>query len=554
MPVFRPDNFMILPTMACQASCTYCFAKKSGKTMPLETLDKTIEMIARHAPYKKDIHVTFHGGEPLLAGKAFYEYALPKLRKRFGQRVHIAVQSNLWAMTDELAELFRKYRVSVGTSLDGPEDMCDSQRGPGYYKKTKAGIELLRRHNIGAGAICTFSGKNAGRAAEVYRESTDIYSIHGAVPVLSENSRTVNEDEFVTPEQMTKILTDSYLAYKNDISHSRITTIDAMAKGCFEGKGTTCTFFDCLGTFAAVDPEGDIYSCQRFCGMKEYRLGNVYEDPSEEDILRSPGYRLLKDAQERKKASCGDCPHFEYCLGGCQYNTLASGEERDPYCPAYKALFGRLCLDMAKEMGAVMLGRDVETPVLSMAGDKAHPYNLRMSTELLKFAARKGREAEPFAAKYLRNPYPENDLNKLYLHVTFKCPLRCSHCYAKGGENPVGSLSPEKYAEIVKQAADNCFSSLVITGGEPLVYEGFDRLCELIRSTDLKGMKLILRTSLGFEVPEDRLWEIGNTFDEIVVSIDGDEKTHDARRGSGRYRLAADNLKRFSDICREKLS
>ena len=152
--------------------------------MTRETTEKALDFMAAIAPERKDIHLTFHGGEPLFAGEEFYEWILPLLWQRFGRRVHLSIQSNLWAVTDRLAELFRKYHVSVGTSLDGPEDICDSQRGEGYYARTTAGMELLKKRRVGAGAICTIAAPNAKRAAEIFQESKQPYALHGAVPML----------------------------------------------------------------------------------------------------------------------------------------------------------------------------------------------------------------------------------------------------------------------------------------------------------------------------------------------------------------------------------
>lgn len=539
MPRFQPHNFMLLPTMACQAGCKYCFAKKSGRMMPRETAVKAIDFIAAIAPRDKDIHLTFHGGEPLLAGEEFYAFILPRLTERFGRRIHLSIQSNLWAMTDDLADLFRKYRVSVGTSIDGSEAMCDSQRGEGYYARTMRGAELLKKHRIGAGVICTFGAPNADKAADVFRQSAVPYSIHGAVRAIGAPDNEMN----VTTEQMRRILFDSYEAYKADPAHSRVTTVDAMAKGIFDGKGRTCTFLDCLGVFAAIAPDGGVYSCQRFCGMDEYCLGNIRDGLTEETILNSAAYRLLRSAEDKKQASCGDCAHKPYCMGGCLYNTLAADGERDPHCEAYKALFDRIGYDMALEMGSVMLGRAEPTPVLAMAGDRPHPFKLNHSNNLLRRAAELGKKAELYAALHLRDPYPETNLNKLYLHLTFACPLRCPHCYAEGGENPVAELPPERFAGIIREAADRMFRSVVITGGEPLVYPGFDRFCELLKTVDRKGTRLILRSSFGFPINEDTMKTVRDLFDEIVVSIDGDRATHDARRGEGRYDLTIANLK-----------
>ena len=256
---------MLVPTMACQAGCSYCFAKKSGEVMTRGTAEKAVDFIARIAPADGEITLTFHGGEPLLAGEDFYAFILPLLLNRFGRRIRLFVQSNLWGMTDGLAELFRKYRVYVGTSLDGPQDLCDSQRGEGYYARTTQGMELLRRHHIDAGVICTLTADHADLAAQVYRASTQPYSIHGAVPAPAPEHvpssapasvpvsipalapRETGDKHFVNAEQMKSILLGSYEAYRSDPAHSRITTLDAMARGCLDGKGCICTFSGCLG-------------------------------------------------------------------------------------------------------------------------------------------------------------------------------------------------------------------------------------------------------------------------------------------------------------------
>ena len=205
MDTFRPENFMLLPTMACHAGCRYCFAKKTGEVMTRKTAEKALDFMACIAPERKDIHLTFHGGEPLLAGEDFYEWILPLLWQRFGRRVRLSIQSNLWDITDRLAELFREYHVSVGTSLDGPEDICDSQRGEGYYARTTAGMELLKKHRVGAGTICTIAAPNVNRAAEIFRESKQPYALHGAVPAIDSPS----DEMSLSTEEMRTILGDS---------------------------------------------------------------------------------------------------------------------------------------------------------------------------------------------------------------------------------------------------------------------------------------------------------------------------------------------------------
>ena len=140
MESYNPSYFMLVPTMACQASCSYCFAKKQSTVMSMDTLRETIDLIDTLSPEERPLKIVFHGGEPLLAGPSFYEKALPLLRQRFGARLRLSMQSNLWELNgpegERLLDLFLAYDVKIGTSLDGYRQMCDSQRGEGYYEKT----------------------------------------------------------------------------------------------------------------------------------------------------------------------------------------------------------------------------------------------------------------------------------------------------------------------------------------------------------------------------------------------------------------------------------
>jgi len=132
-------------------------------------------------------------------------------------------------------------------------------------------------------------------------------------------------------------------------------------------------------------------------------------------------------------------------------------------------------------------------------------------------------------------------LRKFYLYPTFDCPLRCPYCYAEGGERHVDELDAQAFLRITQEAAEAGFKSVVIVGGEPLVYRDFGRYLDGLGEIDLKGCSLVLRTSFGFRVADELMERICASFDEIVVSIDGDEETHDAVRGKGTWRRATSN-------------
>jgi sulfatase maturation enzyme AslB (radical SAM superfamily) len=177
-------HLMLLPSLACQASCAYCFGPNRGPTMPSDVFDATVFWIVSISPIDESLDITFHGGEPLLAGRKWYERNLPVLRRRFGNRLKLHVQSNLWLLNDGYCALFREYGVSLGASLDGPEPINDRQRGEGYFAQTMSGIETARRHDLDVGVICTFTRLSAPH----YREVLDFFiaehlsfSVHAAI-------------------------------------------------------------------------------------------------------------------------------------------------------------------------------------------------------------------------------------------------------------------------------------------------------------------------------------------------------------------------------------
>ncbi len=51
------------------------------------------------------------------------------------------MQSNLWLMTPEIAKILAKYNIPIGSSLDGPKELNDSQRGKGYFDRTMRGLQ-----------------------------------------------------------------------------------------------------------------------------------------------------------------------------------------------------------------------------------------------------------------------------------------------------------------------------------------------------------------------------------------------------------------------------
>jgi len=186
---FQP-SFMVIPSLACPGACHYCFGPREGKIMDSSTGSAAISFMDRimRETNQDKLRLTLHGGEPLVAGYSFFENFLGEIDSVFsGRRRDLALQSNFWLLDERFCDLLKQHQVSVGTSLDGPEEINDSQRGAGSYARTMAGIERARAAGISVSCIATFTEQNAGRWEDVFdffRLQNLPFSLHAAVPSL----------------------------------------------------------------------------------------------------------------------------------------------------------------------------------------------------------------------------------------------------------------------------------------------------------------------------------------------------------------------------------
>lgn len=588
--------FMIIPSLACPAECSYCFGPRRGAVMTAAQAEATLDFISRIAAETRQpkISVTFHGGEPLLAGHEVWLALLQGLSRRFSrQRLKLSVQSNLWLLDDEFCRLFKAYNVEVGTSLDGPEHITDRQRGREYFKRTMQGIHLARKHRLPVDGIATFTAQSLRAWREVcgfYLAAGLPFSIHAGLPPLRGEAGGLT----VSPRDYGDVLIKTLGFYLRRRNRTQIHSLDQMIQSVAFASGRVCTFRPCLGMFLAVDPHGDIYPCQRFCGQPEFRLGALSDRPSWRDLFQSP-VALRMQAREREiEERCRACEHLEYCRGGCTYNAWAQErpEAVDPYCQAYRRFFTVVKKRLRREMAdPANLEAIADRPFsgkghpLLRAGalselcqPDAHPFRLRQKALEIVAAVLLARmpSADSAAEQLVRlglcdGPDQARDrlqriteklfrtepLNNFYLYITYRCQLQCNHCYLYSADfiRPEIELDPERVETFIRQAKAAGFRQAVILGGEPLLHR---RLPELLRRLWTirewaAPMNLVLRTNFAMPLSPEILSAAAAAADQIVVSVDGDETLHDARRGRGSYAKTVRNLRAYQEQQRHNL-
>lgn len=545
MTAFQPNHFIILPMGPWSPG----YSSMNERMRP-ETVKSIVNFIARTAPPKGDVTVSFQGRNPLLADIAFYEEMLRTLREKFRRRLHLCLRSNLWALDDRIISLIMAYEITVSTDTETDQPICDAQRGEGYYARTRSAMNRLLDNGISVEEICTLTPRFADAAGQIFGcfgnspVAAKPYRIQGTAPManLPELGPALSTSE------MTAVLTDTLMKYGSDIARRRVANLDEMARGCYGRKGVACTFSDCLGHVAAIAPDGRVYPCDHLCGGEGFSIGSIFDGLDAEGIAQSKAYQKLLVVRETAHAACGGCKHFDCCRGGCIANAIAAGADKDPYCDAYHTTFDIMSLCIQSEQKALDAGKITEkdAPLLAMAGVVPHPYDVLTNEINMRMALRYARpERGGYLARRKGREFPENRYQNANVRITMRGLT--DHDTWNELEMPICEA-----VETVREAAEARFHNAAVTGGEPLLYNHLDTLLDELARLDMTGTNLALHTSLGVDISEISLKKICAVFDVIMINVEEDwtQSSHDGNR----YDIMARQLERIQKMgCVDKV-
>jgi uncharacterized protein len=148
----------------CNLDCTYCYVYNKGDDswrrrpviMSDGVFDAAVERTRQHCLWSGQtaVSVTFHGGEPTLAGVRRFDRWCKRIYEGLADivRVKLCLQTNAILLDDEWAEVLSRHKVEVGVSVDGTPEIHDrfrvDHRGRGSYDKVLRGIEALKTAGI----------------------------------------------------------------------------------------------------------------------------------------------------------------------------------------------------------------------------------------------------------------------------------------------------------------------------------------------------------------------------------------------------------------------
>ena len=114
----------ICPTMGCNFNCPYCFEDHFARKMSASVQDDVVALAGRmlDASRTKDVHVTWFGGEPLLAPDVIESLSgrLMALAEERGGRYEASIVTNGYLLTQDIADMLGRLKVNYSVPCQLP--------------------------------------------------------------------------------------------------------------------------------------------------------------------------------------------------------------------------------------------------------------------------------------------------------------------------------------------------------------------------------------------------------------------------------------------------
>ena len=343
----------------CNLNCAYCFASQ-GKyhgeraIMSFEVGKQALDFLIANSGTRRNLEVDFFGGEPLMnwdVVKELVAYARTQ-EKIHNKNFRFTLTTNGMLIDDDVIEFANKEMSNVVLSLDGRKEIHDLTRvdyaGNGSYEKIVPKFKKLVDARGGKDYYMrgTFTHANPDFTKDLFH-MTDLgfteLSMEPVVCAPDDPAALTAEDLEIVKEQY-EILAKEMIKRKKEGNGFTFYhyMIDLTGGPCIYKRISGCG----SGTeYMAVTPWGDLYPCHQFVGEEEYKLGDVWNGVTNNNVREE-----FRSCNAYSREECKDCWAKLYCSGGCAANAYhASGSIRGIYEPGCELFRKRMeCAIMIK--------------------------------------------------------------------------------------------------------------------------------------------------------------------------------------------------------------
>lgn len=345
MPVQRISLgvLVIQASPFCNINCDYCYLPNRTSTvrMDFEVLRKVMQKVADSGIAEHEFEILWHAGEPLAVPQKWYEEAFEIIDSYASLRGKIShtVQTNGTLINDQWCEFFKRHKVNVGVSIDGPEFIHDAHRvnrkGEGSFKKSLAGAEKLKQHGIGFGVVAVITDQSLDHPQEIFEFFNNAgiqgvgFNIEEVEGVNATSSLGIGSEQ---DQRVDNFLTRVYALNKAQGFPLRIREFELARNKIFDpytGGSSGGVYYnletnplsmisvDCYGNFSTFSPELLGQASEKY---GTFTFGNLNTDSIFDATQNESFQKVDADVRAGNQKCLESCEFYAFCDGASPSN------------------------------------------------------------------------------------------------------------------------------------------------------------------------------------------------------------------------------------------
>jgi uncharacterized protein len=365
---------VILKTVErCNINCTYCYFfngidqsyLSNPKYISMQTIYAVADFLAQGCKELKYdmVRIYLHGGEPMMQKRSSFDEMCSTFYSVISPiaQLEIVIQTNGILVTEEWIDLFSKYEIGIGVSLDGPKHINDIDRidhqGKGTYDRVLKGINLLQaayeEGRIGKiAALCVINPLHS--AKEIYRHLVDDLKIETIDFLLPDLNYEMMERHTVETgfkaEDYGNFLCDAFDEWVKDDNPSIFVRVLNSTLSLLTGGHThLLNFGPSDGSLEAItiSSKGDVAPDDTLRSANP-ELMNTQKNVANSklsDCLSSPIFKAIKYSQINIANTCQECEWGKICRGGLplhRYSVENCFDNPSVMCDGLKILYHKV--------------------------------------------------------------------------------------------------------------------------------------------------------------------------------------------------------------------
>jgi uncharacterized protein len=346
---FKPMQFeiespvigqIVLATVQdCNLACKYCLANHGiffdqPARMSFDVAKASVEFLIRESKGKDSIRIIFLGGEPFLNFPLIEKtviYAKEQANK-FGKHVKFVTSTNGTVLNDNIIDFLINHDFTVSISIDGPPQIHDENRvyksgAASYHRILPRVKKYLSRASNKIVAATTLTPSHLDFIS-ILEHLYDIgFKQIRFVPAMP-SAACESQEHIFYGESIAQFKTaytrllEHEIDYFLDKKEIRLLNLFDLLRN-FHLKWTTPFACGMGRFFVGIASNGDIYPCNLFTGLNEYRMGTVFKEFDQGKQLK-----YVQNMLEVRKR-CSQCWIRYSCQGGCLAFNVLSGHKTD---------------------------------------------------------------------------------------------------------------------------------------------------------------------------------------------------------------------------------